>query len=420
MRTIGTIDQVAAAYAGGEPEPHQSGNRALYVENGILMSYGEPVGRLVTGDEIRPANERRFLVNIDGVSTRTWNRQPNVFHGQALIAKLDGFRWNRVHEGPPRAIQVSARLLDRHNVDFRTTKVIVVSVTEDINRTVRNYNTEDVGLCDGPHGDEIEQYSVQAFEDFEKNIKAEFGALGRITTDEADNRWIGYRRTGPSATDKEPVYKSFTEKSFHLAGGSLILATDREGNFKLLWSAQDGWQYFCCELNQDEYCAVERDRPELDRLAAAQLSLMPADLRDRTDVARQGEYFFAPVRLTEPLIRGSVVKWYRLADRKVTRYPNMGFYNYGRFVREDADTAHHSAHFAMIRGEGLPLVAGFIKDRQHGYLMLQEGSVESQRRTRPRNLPDTWTALSSLTWFEPRHNTQLASYSAESVGIRID
>jgi len=200
-------------------------------------------------------------------------------------------------------------------------------------------------------------------EQFEARMRATYGAIGAFRNGYDDNMR--------------------NAREFHIAGGSLLKAND-----KYLWSSQDSGDYFCCELDPSEFVPMGK----LNTTNAA-LSLIPKAIRERTDLKRQGEFFFAP---TDTVPTFAPNKWVRLTDSKVMGWPvNLGDNSWGRKTA-NSRTGHHTAEFVILQTFGNPFAKGRVKDMQHGVLDL--GKV----------------------WHEVYHNTQRVSYSAGLLGIRID
>lgn len=229
---------------------------------------------------------------------------------------------------------VSLSCLRQHDISFEYSDVMVLDITED--------------TYEGVYEDQ------EGFDTFERRIRDEHGALGELRY----SKKHGY-------------------KSYHLAGGSLIRAKD-----KIIWSSIDQTQYFACQVTGNPVTIHETMR-----------LLRPEPIRDRGDVLRQGEFFFAPYEGVPPA--EMVQKWVRLSDMKQQKYPvNCGRLSWGR-RRQDRQSGHHTAQYC-VPGYGpgdVPLVSGKIKDGQHGLLDLGKG------------------------WYEAYHNTQVISYSAD---MRID
>lgn len=385
----GRVDDVLTAYADREPLPRLASHGNVKHDGKVLTSYGVPVGRWLT--------DNLCLVNVDNIGGTGWG---TINHNWRLSTLLNTNRYDEekgewVHN-EAKAVQVSARLLEQHGCNFLTSDIRVLEVTRDVNERASS------------------AFDPEEFATFEADIRAKYGTLGTLRKTHVEHGYLG---AGPSG----PKYGPYDEIEFHLAGGSLIMADG-----KLLWSAFEEGQYFCCEINQDEYYAVSQ--PNTNPITLAQRSLCPEELRTpegdiMSGVVRQGEFFFAPAELPEPITSPrQVLRWYRLSDKKVTGFPNMGQRTWYRYRGSDDNTAHHTAHFATVTKAGRTLVAGYVKDRQHGYLVLQSGlkTIGPYRPSRYAALPHTRKLLSSLSWFEPYHNTQLASYSAEGIGVRID
>lgn len=339
MKRIGTNSEVAQAYAAHQERPSQNHG-----------SNGTPWGRGYGGR----ASSKTFW-HEDGI-LYSYSQPIARWFDNVCLVNADRFTpttnqhqgelRNALHKAEAKQASVSFEAMRQHSVlvqdRYAQIDLTVLDTRPDVNEFVYAYHAS------SPEDKE-------AFETFEQRIRAKYGNLGTLSVTE-------------------------DSKDFHLTGGSLLKASN-----KVIWSSIDHQDYFSCQLSDTSVRTIEE----------AIESLKPLPIRERTDLIRQGEFFFVPTNCIPP--KRLIEKWVRLSDMVRQGWPvNLGTNSWGRHIGNE-DSGHHTAEFFAASQDGNPpLVSGRIKDLQHGTLNL--GSA----------------------WFEVWHNTQIVSYSASLMGLRID
>jgi len=355
---MATHEQVVTAFFKYE-DRYRNGSRIFFDdEANALCSFGRHF-RLAVRRPQHKGTPQEILLNSDRYSSTTSGHQSLVIG--VLRDLFPGQHFPRT----------SFAILDRHGLDPHSVEVV-------------DFSPDDYRSSYRGHDD---------FEDFEKNLPPG----GMYWTSKDDDGEI-------------------SAKYWHLVGGVLM----RGPSFNQRWTrlSRDQEEVFMKPHNPDMpslflggtdhtgYFTAELVDHKVKTMGQGFESLQPLPVRGKTNVLRQGEFFFVPVEdealcleLDERFCKKGK-KWWSLALELEQEWPLQSLRTqrknwhtlYG--AESDLHSPHHAAQ-QMVKIGDTYYVQGSIRDREHSMVKLD-------------------------TWHSAHHNRLVTAYSTTILGLGVD